>query len=212
MKSRILVALMLTGLLTVLGGMLLTGPWVHLQERLQEAALRTEAQAVIQARSLDLSNLNWTPDRTQYVPPAESRRDELADAYKKALLELSYALFTGDTSGLTTYFAQAALDDAIRAAASGNQQRFVTWNHRLALHFYAPQGNIAAFADSYCYAQWAAATLRPMSGRRSVDVVMRLGEDGQWRVHQWRVTLDVALALRRGLDNPESARLWPCRS
>lgn len=196
----------------LLGGaaFLLGGPRAALERQLHATTLRSEADDVTDERRLDLSNMRWAPDETRFTPPSEARREEVTAAYRQALVELSYALYTTDATGLPSYFHGGALTDARQAVASGERQQFVTWNHALHLRFYAPKGNIVSFTDRACYAQWSREEARPFAGRRESDVVMRLGDDGLWRVHQWQVRRDAPLDLPSGRDAPRTVRSAPC--
>ncbi|PYE49906.1 hypothetical protein [Deinococcus yavapaiensis] len=198
-------ALLLGGAVFVLGG-----PRAALQRQLGATTLRSEADDVTEQRRLDLSDMRWTSDETRFTFPSDARREEVTAAYRQALVELSYALYTADATGLGSYFREGALTDARRAVSSGERQQFVTWNHALTLRFYAPKGNIASFTDRACYAQWSGATPRPLSGRRESDVVMRLGDDGVWRVDQWQVRRDTPLDLPSGQVTPDTVRGAPC--
>jgi hypothetical protein len=83
---------------------------------------------------------------------------------------------------LRSYFQRGALEDARLAARTRSVQ--ADWGHELTLRFYAPDGATVAFTD----AAWVGFELegRVQVRRQIMDVVMRL-DDGNWRVHHWRV-------------------------
>jgi type II secretory pathway pseudopilin PulG len=152
-----------------------------LEEALQRA--RTAASSS--------QSMRWLPDDADQVRKLEPfRRDEIAGQYRQALEELAYARFTSDGSGLSTYFQEAALDDAFQASVAGSRSRLVSWAHQLRLHFYSPDGATVSFTDT----AWSAQTLEKdgkledvQFAKRTVDVVMQL-DDGNWRIHHWRMT------------------------
>jgi hypothetical protein len=152
-----------------------------LEEALQRA--RTAASST--------QPMQWLPDDADQVRTLEPfRRDEIAGQYRQALEELAYARFTSDGTGLSTYFQEAALDDAFKASVAGLRSRLVTWDHQLRLHFYSPDGATISFTDT----AWSAQTLEKdgkledvQFAKRTVDVVMQL-DDGNWRIHHWRMT------------------------
>lgn len=172
------------------------------------AEVRRAAAIIMVERERDLASLRWLPGSPAGRAPARGGLDELAGAYRAALLERSYALYTGDTSGLASHYAEAAMRDVLQAVRSGGGQEFVTWRHEARLTFYAPKGDVAAFTDSSCYAAWQEGEAAVLAGRRDTDVVMRVGSDGVWRVHDWRVERDDPLDMPQGHTSP--VRDWPC--
>ena len=164
--------------------------------RAERARLQVSALNLLGLRTAAPGVLSWAAD-----DPASPRamepytRDALTSSYQRGYEELSYALASGDSSGLGSYYQEGALADARLVASSGPQNVFIDWDHRLRLHFYAPDGGTAAFSDTYSYAEGAATRLQSGElrlARRTVDVVMAL-DDGNWRVNHWRVTDDASL-------------------
>ena len=180
--------------------------WQHMSAR--DAALR-----LIETAPTGPEWLNWQPDDANLPRALErSRRDEIGFDYLLAQRELEYARAGEDPSGLRTYFQDGALRDALDAADQA-RARVIGWDHRLQLHFYAPDGATVSFTDTYWTAQaLEAGTQTPPQfedvrfSRRSLDVVMQL-DDGNWRIHHWRVTDETALKRDRTFPNlaPELA-------
>ncbi len=126
----------------------------------------------------------WLPDDARSPRALEGlRRSEITAQYRAALQEVGYAAQSADPSGLRTYFQRGALEDALLAAQTNSVQ--ADWGHELQLRFYAPDGATVALTDR----AWIGYELDgQISLRRQVsDVVLRL-DDGNWRVHHWRVT------------------------
>lgn len=162
---------------------------------LERARAVYDALHLIEPRRAEPGRLRWLADDPGLPRRMESlTRESLTHDYLLGFEELAYSLLTGDASGLRSYFQQGALDDARLAAATPLRAEFVDWDHRLTLHFYAPDGAAVSFTDRYRYAQGVRlggdlADVR--IARRAVDVVMTL-DDGTWRVHHWRVVEDTA--------------------
>jgi hypothetical protein len=149
------------------------------EARQSEAALRT-----LETKRLESGSWRWSADDPGLPRALEGlRRDEITAQYRSALHELGFASQSGDDSGLRTYFQRGALEDARLAARTRSVQ--ADWGHVLTLRFYAPDGATVAFTDR----AWVGFELegRVQVRRQVMDVVMRL-DDGNWRVHHWRVT------------------------
>ena len=184
----------------VLLGRILLPIWTHTSAR--DAALR-----LVETAPTGPEWLHWLPDDAASPRTLEqSRRDEIGFHYLLAQRELEYARVGEDASGLRSYFQNGALRDALEASLQP-RARIVTWDHRLRLHFYAPDGATVSFTDT----QWSVQALEAGQGtppqfedlrfsRRSVDVVMQL-DDGNWRVHHWRVTSDRTLERDQSFPN-----------
>jgi hypothetical protein len=187
-------------LLTVLLGRILLPIWQHTSAR--DAALR-----LVETAPTGPEWLRWLPDDAASPRTLEpSRRDEIGFHYLLAQRELEYARVGEDVSGLRTYFQDGALRDALEAS-SQPRARVVNWDHQMRLHFYAPDGATVSFTDTH----WSVQALETGEqippkfedvrfSRRSVDVVMQL-DDGNWRVHHWRVTSDRTLERDRTFPN-----------
>ncbi|WP_424952834.1 hypothetical protein [Deinococcus sp.] len=181
--------------------------------RSQQAEVQNSALNILQERHAQPGQLVWLPDDgvanraagtgaitgatgTGALPrPMEPfTRDSVTSGYRLGSEELSYALYSGDASGLPSYFQEGALQDALLTTRGAFHSEYSDWDHRLTLHFYAPDGGTVAFTDRYWYAQGEADGGRLVAtrvARRTVDVVMAL-DDGNWRVHHWRVLADDA--------------------
>jgi hypothetical protein len=149
-------------------------------ERLQSAL------ATLESLGANRDDLRWLPDDPRLPRRLEAfRRDEIRETYLRSLEEITFASLSGDGSGLRSYFQGAALEDARLATSSAPGALLVTWQHRIKLRFYAPDGATVAFTDS----AWVAESLAPGDTRvywRAMDTVLKL-DDGNWRVHHWRV-------------------------
>ena len=196
------IALMLVLLAVTLGRILLP---IWMQTSARDAALR-----LVETAPTGPEWLRWLPDDAASPRKLEpSRRDEIGFHYLLAQRELEYARVGGDASGLRTYFQNGALRDALEASLQP-RARIVNWDHRLRLHFYAPDGATVSFTDTH----WGVQALETGQqtppkfedlrfSRRDVDVVMQL-DDGNWRVHHWRVTGDRTLGRDRSFPNLEA--------
>ncbi|ULH17748.1 glycoside hydrolase family 5 protein (plasmid) [Deinococcus sp. KNUC1210] len=135
----------------------------------------------------------WLPDDPGQPRPMEDfARDAVTSGYRRGYEELAYALYSGDSTGLPSYYQEGALSDAHLVTQQTRLAEFADWDHQLTLHFYAPDGATVSFTDQYWYAQGEDEGKRltiPRLARRTVDVVMAL-DDGNWRVHHWRVLAD----------------------
>lgn len=183
------------GSLSVFGALKATsGLYAYLERtRVVETALELSRR-----RAADL-RLSWLPDGATPRPLEPQTRERVQTDYLRALDELSYSLYTGDGGGLVSYFQAGALHDAQLAAGSSLRGQFRSWDHRLRLNFYAPDGATVAFTDTYLYAQGSVldADLTDLRvAERSLDVVMTL-DDGAWRVRHWRVNGDTPLRFAR---------------
>jgi hypothetical protein len=163
-----------------------------------EAALKT-----LQLKRAAPGLWDWRADDAGQPRALEAlRREEITAQYRAALQELGFATQSGDASGLKTYFQGAALTDARLVAKTRSVQ--ADWGHALQLRFYAPDGATVAFTDS----AWVAFSAQAETGirRQSMDVVLRL-DDGNWRVHHWRVISRAAPAFEPLRDPGLGARL-----
>ena len=196
------IGLMLVLLAVTLGRILLP---IWTQTSARDAALR-----LVETAPTGPEWLRWLPDDAASPRNLEpSRRDEIGFHYLLAQRELEYARVGEDASGLRTYFQNGALRDALEASLQP-RARIVNWDHRLRLHFYAPDGATVSFTDTH----WGVQALETGQqtppkfedlrfSRRDVDVVMQL-DDGNWRVHHWRVTSDRTLERDRSFPNLEA--------
>lgn len=156
--------------------------------RVQRATRIDSALNLIQARQAEAGVLTWLPDDPSPRALEPFRRDQISSEYLLAFDELTYAHASGDTTGLRSYFQGAALEDA-NLSMIAQKTNLASWDHHLRLRFYAPDGATLAFTDTY----WAAQAidrglqmLDPRIEQRTMDVVFKL-DDGNWRVHHWRV-------------------------
>lgn len=195
LKRLIWFALVPTALtLSVLG----LGTLSSLYSYFQRARVVESALNLAQPRGAGSGVLSWQPDSPETPRRMEAfTREAVTRDYLLGFEELTYSLFTGEGAGLRSYFQEGALADAHLAATSPARTKFTDWDHRLTLHFYAPDGATVAFSDTYRYAQGVLtggdlADVR--IAERSLDVIMTL-DDGTWRVHHWRVTRDEAAAF-----------------
>jgi len=183
-------------LLVLVGGALLVVPLLgNLYGRLERAQVQNSALNLVQARHAEPGALAWEPDDPGLPRDMEPyARDAVTDGYRRGYEELAYALYSGETQGLPSYFQQEALDDARLVTDHTQNVEFADWDHQLTLHFYAPDGGTVAFTDTYLYAQGRFTDGAPRFARvarRTVDVQMDL-DDGNWRVHHWRILTDTA--------------------
>lgn len=161
--------------------------------RAERAKVQFSALNLLAQRRAVPNALTWRPDDLNLPRAMEPfTRDAITNDYRRGYEELTFALGSGDHTGLPTYFQEGALTDATLVAQSPTGTAFIDWNHHLTLHFYAPDGATIALTDEYTYAQGAPhdpAGARLRVARRTVDVIMAL-DDGNWRVHHWRVLND----------------------
>ncbi len=184
---------------------------IDLFARAQRAERLESALHLVEPREARPGTLTWLPDALGGSRPMERfTREGIASDYLLALEELSFARLTKDGSGLRSHFQEGALEDAL-AASLGPRAHVVSWDHHLKLHFYAPDAATISFTDTHWYAQ--ALDGDPGSARiarREMDVVMQL-DDGDWRVHHWRVNRDEELEAPVKPDERLAAKLAALR-
>lgn len=159
-------------------------------DRAQRAGALESALHLVTPRQARVGVLRWLPDAPGGPREIEPfTRDAIASDYLLGFEELAFAHLTKDSSGLGSYFQQGALADALLAVSSPARAHVVSWDHRLTLRFFAPDGATVAFTDT----AWSARALEVNRNledvrfeQRTMDVVMQL-DDGNWRVHHWRV-------------------------
>lgn len=164
----------------------------------ERARITDEALNLIKPRRAAPGLLVWEEPDPGPRRMEDFTRDAITSDYLLAYEELTHSLFTGDTQGLRSYFQGAALEDTKLSSANPKRSQFVSFNHKLTLHFYAPDGATVAFTDHYYYAQGFLATQDLVDIRmaqRGVDIIMRL-DDGNWRIHHWRVLSDTPLQFQ----------------
>lgn len=159
----------------------------------QQANTVEQALNLIEPRRAAPGRLEWLPDDPTPRPLEPFRRDEITSDYLLAHEELSHAHFTGETIGLRSYFQSGALEDAL-LMGQGPRGTMVDWKHRLRLHFYAPDGATVAFSDTYWYVL-ASGQFSTRLAERTLEVVMQL-DDGNWRIHHWRLLAERPLSVR----------------
>jgi hypothetical protein len=156
--------------------------------RVQRATRIDSALNLIEARRAEAGVLTWLPDDPSPRQLEPFRRDQISSEYLLAFEELSYAHASGDITGLRSYFQGPALEDA-NLSMSAQKANLASWDHHLRLRFYSPDGATVAFTDTYWSAQALERGLQMLDPRieqRTMDVVFKL-DDGNWRVHHWRV-------------------------
>ena len=206
----------LLALLLVTAGALLALPALGgLYARTQQVQVQNGALNLLSELHAEPGQLEWQTDDADTPRTLEPyARDAVTSGYRHGFEELGYALYSGDSSGLGSYFQEGPLADARLATGAGLaagsglatgarlptqsvlKTEFAAWDHRLTLHFYAPDGATVAFTDRYWYAEAGAngtTLVGPRCARRTVEVVMAL-DDGNWRLHQWRVVSEETLA------------------
>lgn len=193
LKLLVWAGLLLLGSLLVMLGLRGLGELFRVAQR---ANTLEQALNLIEPRRADPGRLEWLPDDPTPRPLETFRRDEITSDYLLAHEELSHAHFTGETTGLRSYFQSGALEDAL-LMGQGPRGTAVDWKHRLKLHFYAPDGATVAFSDTYWYVL-ASDQYATRLAERTLEVVMQL-DDGNWRIHHWRLLA----------ERPLSARLLP---
>ncbi len=159
----------------------------------QPANTVEQALNLIEPRRAAPGRLEWLSDDPTPRPLEPFRRDEITSDYLLAHEELSHAHFTGETIGLRSYFQSGALEDAL-LMGQGPRGTMVDWKHRLRLHFYAPDGATVAFSDTYWYVL-ASGQFSTRLAERTLEVVMQL-DDGNWRIHHWRLLAERPLSVR----------------
>ncbi len=159
----------------------------------QQANTVEQALNLIEPRRAAPGRLEWLSDDPTPRPLEPFRRDEITSDYLLAHEELSHAHFTGETIGLRSYFQSGALEDAL-LMGQGPRGTMVDWKHRLRLHFYAPDGATVAFSDTYWYVL-ASGQFSTRLAERTLEVVMQL-DDGNWRIHHWRLLAERPLSVR----------------
>lgn len=208
-KRRVWVAALLAMSLLGLAGLRALSELFQVAQR---SEVTEQALNLIEPRRAAKGRLEWLPDRPTPRPLERFRRDEITSDYLLAHEELSHAHLTGEATGLRSYFHEGALEDAL-LMARGQRGVLVDWKHRLQLLFYAPDGATVAFSDTYWYAQGFPGRAARLA-ERQLEVVMQL-DDGNWRIHHWRVmaerpvladTLAAATEDLRGINyQPRSA-------
>jgi len=182
---------------TVLLGLPLLG---EVFSRAETTQVQNSALNLLAERHAEKGSLVWLTDDPSLPRRLEPyARDAVTSGYRRGYEELAYALYSGDSTGLPSYYQEGALGDAHLVTQQTRLSEFADWDHRLTLHFYAPDGATVAFTDRYWYAQGEADGKRlsaPRLARRTVDVVMAL-DDGNWRVHHWRVSADAPEPVAR---------------
>jgi hypothetical protein len=158
----------------------------------ERAQVVDSALNLIEPRRAKANYLSWLSDPPNLPRPMESfTRDAITNDYLLAFEELSYGHFTGDNTGLKSYFQEGALDDALLVTTHTTSE-WIDWAHKLQLTFYAPDGATIAFTDTFKYAQGLIAEgdlLDIRIAERTMDVILQL-DDGNWRIHHWRVLKD----------------------
>ena len=180
----------------VVGGLQATSNLYSYLER--ERVLSSALNLTSAPRDLE-TRLTWLPDDPLPRRVEPLTRERVRSDYLQAFDELNYSLLTGDSGGLGSYFQSGALDDARFTTSGSLRSKFIDWDHRIKLHFYAPDGGTVAFTDSYRYAQAAVldADLSDVRlGERDLSVIMTL-DDGAWRIHHWRVNEDKPQSFAR---------------
>lgn len=207
-RVRVVLLGLIVPVLLVLGilGLRLVGDFFA---RAQVASSQATALNIIQKRQAEIGVLEWEKDPPNLPRSMEPRvRDDLTSDYRLAFEELTYAMFSGDATGIKTYFQSAALHD-VKLSTQTKNTLFVDWDHQLQLHFYAPDGSTVAFTDTYLYAQGLKGK-EGLSGvriaRRVQDLVMKL-DDGNWRIHLWEVTQDQEERLEAQLSQKQETLL-----
>lgn len=154
----------------------------------------------------DTARLAWTEADPGPRSLERTTREWVAGDYLRALDEVTYALASGDGSGLRSYYQEASLDDARASVAarvaSAAAVHTADWGHQLEATFYAPDGATVGFTDRYQYA-WGRLGSTDLTaaqvGERVMQVVMTL-DDGNWRIRHWRVLEDAPILVDRVLD------------
>jgi hypothetical protein len=153
---------------------------------------------LVEPRRAERNRITWLEEIDDTVREMETfSRDAITNDYMIAFEELTYSLYTGDQSGLESYFQSGALDDA--KLATGKPAEFVDWNHQLKLHFYSLDGGTVGLTDTFDYAQGVIKEedfLDMRLARRTMEVILKL-DDGNWRIHHWRTLNDEVLKYSR---------------
>ncbi|NTX98948.1 hypothetical protein [Deinococcus sp. JMULE3] len=146
-----------------------------------------DAQTQVGSLRTGAGLLTWQPDQGGPREMEPSTREALTDSLLRGERELAFAVSSAQHEGLRDLFTEAALADARAVAGSGTPPS--SWAHRVTLHFYAPDGATVSLSDTFWYVipDPGGAALR--AARRTQDVVAQL-DDGNWRVHHWRVLRD----------------------
>ena len=151
---------------------------------------------LIEPRRAESGYLSWLPDNPGPRELELLTKENISKYYLLAFEELTYSLLTGDGTGLSSYFQEGALDDALLVASAPIRSQFVDWDHQIKLLFYSPDGATVSFTDTYKYAQGVLQENDLTDIRiaqRQVDTVMTL-DDGNWRIHHWRVLDDTTIS------------------
>ncbi len=200
--------------LLALGGVLAYGASRIVSDlfaRAQRAERLESALHLVTPREARPGVLTWLPDALDGSRPMERfTREAISSDYLLAFEELAFARLTQDGTGLRSHFQEGALEDA-GAASKQARAHVVTWDHHLKLHFYAPDGATISLTDTHWYAQ--ALESDPGTARiaqREMDVVMQL-DDGDWRIHHWRVTRDATIEAPPKPDAGLNAKLGALR-
>lgn len=206
LKQRVWVLLLLAGIVGGFFGLRFLSDlfFIALKANNLESALN-----LIAPRRIEPGLLKWLPDDPTPRRLEPFRRDEITSDYRLAHEELAYALFTEDSTGLPTYFQEGALEDVHTVMGQGRKGAMVDWDHQLRLHFYAPDGATVAFTDTYRYAQtWIMGKDGYGEARlaqRRLEVVMYL-DDGNWRIHHWRILSETPVQLQPILVQTKAVR------
>jgi hypothetical protein len=163
----------------------------------ERARVIDSALHILEPRRADGIRLSYLPDAKNLPRPMEPfTREAITNDYLLSFEELTYSLLSGDRQGLKSYFQEAALADML-LVSSALPAEFIDWGHTLKLTFYAPDGGTVAFTDTFRYAQGVIqgndlTDLR--IAERTIDVIFQL-DDGNWRIHHWRVLEDTPLTF-----------------
>ena len=181
-------------LLLVMGGIQLISVLYGVSQR---ARVLDSALNLIEPRLAAPGRLEWLEDDTGLPRALEQfTREKITNDYLLANEELTFSLLTGDSSGLGTYFQEGALFDVLQSSRNPGRHKYLSWNHKLTLHFYAPDGATVGFTDRHYYAQGTLETndlTNARIGVRELDVIATL-DDGNWRIHHWRNVTDTPLS------------------
>lgn len=147
---------------------------------------------LVEPLKVESGRLSYLPDGDLVRPVEPLTRDQLTNDYLLAFEELTYSLYTGEQGGLDSYFQEGALADALLATGTSLRSQFIDWDHRVNIHFYAPDGGTLGLTDTYYYAQGVLTEgdlVDVRVAQRKLDVIVTL-DNGAWRIHHWRTIQD----------------------
>lgn len=167
-------------------------------ERSTQVTRQNNALNLVKGRKLDPSLLVWSSTSSGPRTLEPFVADQIATDYLNAYGELAYAWLSQDTTGLVSYFQNGALDDVLASRVHPGSL-WIDLGHRLNLYFYSPDGATVAFDDRFIYGFFDPQARLFRAASRTQRVVLQL-DDGNWRIHHWKLLDDTSLKESLPID------------